>query len=135
MSLDIYLISDTVVKRDPAIFIRENGQTIEISREEWDERYPSCEPVMTGYSEDNCVYKANITYNLAPMAVKAGVYEYLWRPAENGIRVAAQLIIPLVQGIKLMYEDPEQFKALNPQNNWGSYDDFVPWLLRYLEAC
>lgn len=80
-------------------------------------------------------YSANITHNLGKMADAAGIYEHLWRPEEIGVTTAAQLIEPLEKGLALMKADPDKFKALNPANGWGSYDGFVPWIERYLEAC
>ena len=46
-----------------------------------------------------------------------------------------QLIEPLTNGIAAMKADPGKFIALEPENKWGTYDRFVPWLERLLEAC
>ena len=78
---------------------------------------------------------ANITHNLNEMASDAGIYEAVWRPENIGIEKAAQLIQPLEKGIALMKSDPERFKKFEPSNGWGGYDDFVPWLEKYLAAC
>lgn len=80
-------------------------------------------------------FSANITHNLGPMAAEAGIYNALWRPEEVGIHKAEQLISPLTKGLALMKADPEKFKKHNPLNKWGSYDGFVSWIERYLEAC
>jgi hypothetical protein len=77
----------------------------------------------------------NITYNLNEMAKEAGIYSIIWRPEENGIKRAAQLIEPLKAGIELLKSDPKRFIALEPDNKWGTYADFVPWLEQYLRAC
>ena len=69
------------------------------------------------------------------MAREAGIYEVCWRPDEIGITKAAQLIEPLRKGIELMRSDPDRFLKYNPSNGWGHYDDFIPWLECYLEAC
>lgn len=82
-----------------------------------------------------CFYTANITHNLNTMAGEAGIYEYLWQPEEKGVTKASQLIEPLRKGLELMKADPERFKKHNPENGWGSYDGFVPWIERYLAAC
>jgi hypothetical protein len=29
----------------------------------------------------------------------------------------------------------ERYRALEPENKWGTYDNFVPWVERYLAAC
>lgn len=81
------------------------------------------------------VYDANITHNLTRMAAEAGIYKHLWRPDEVGVETAGDLIEPLTEGLALMRSDPARFEKLNPPNGWGSYDGFVPWIERYLEAC
>lgn len=81
------------------------------------------------------VFDANYTHNCSTMAQEAGIYQHVWRPDEIGITQAGQLIAPLAAGIALMKAEPERFKALNPENGWGSYDTFLPWLERYLDAC
>lgn len=139
MSLDVYLTmpSDGASAEPPrnAIFIRQGGQTIEINRAEWDRRYPHREPVTVQTTSGEEAFSANITHNLTGMAAEAGIYEHLWRPDEIGITKARELIQPLTDGLALMRSEPERFKALNPPNGWGSYDGFVPWIARYLEAC
>lgn len=85
MSLDVYLSVPGAANRreGTGIFIRENGATREITRTEWDERFPGREPVtMADSEESNEVYSANITHNLGRMAAEAGIYEALWRPGE-----------------------------------------------------
>jgi hypothetical protein len=65
----------------------------------------------------------------------AGIYRCLWRPEECGIETAEQLIGPLEKGLALLYADPRAYKALEPENKWGTYDNFVPWLEALLAAC
>ena len=77
----------------------------------------------------------NITHNLGAMASEAGIYEACWRPEEIGITKAAQLIEPLRKGIAQMKADPARFEKHNSPNGWGLYENFLPWLERYLEAC
>lgn len=139
MSLDVYLTmpcdgANSAYPRD-AIFIREGGQKKEISRDEWNRRYPGREPVTVEKDQGNCVFEANITHNLNVMAKEAGIYQHLWHPDELGITKARQLIAPLANGLALMTSDPERFIAFNPDNGWGSYDIFVPWIASYLNAC
>lgn len=81
------------------------------------------------------VFTANITHNLNEMAAEAGIYKHLWRPDEIGITKAQELISPLTDGLALMQSEPDRFKALNPENGWGSYDGFLNWIARYIEAC
>lgn len=81
------------------------------------------------------VYDANITHNLGRMAKEAGIYEHLWRPAGIGVNRAWHLIEPLKDGIALMKSDPPRFAKHNADNSWGTYDQFLPWLEKLLEAC
>lgn len=81
------------------------------------------------------VFSANVTHNLNTMAEAAGIYKHLWRPDEIGITTAAELVQPLTDGLRLLVENPARFEALNPPNKWGSWEGFVPWVARYLEAC
>lgn len=81
------------------------------------------------------VFDANLTHNLAKMADEAGIYKALWRPEESGLKLAGELIPVLAEGLAWLERDPERFKALNPENGWGSYDTFVPVVRSYLQAC
>lgn len=79
------------------------------------------------------VFDANITHNLNKMAEEAGIYIYLWRPV--GIKTAAELIEPLKVGVQKMKDDPGHFKQFDAENGWGTYEDFVPWVEKYIAAC
>ena len=81
------------------------------------------------------VYSANVTHNLAPMAKEAGIYYHLWRPDEIGVTKASELIEPLREGLERLRSDPDKYRSMNPENGWGSYDNFLPWIERYIEAC
>lgn len=81
------------------------------------------------------VFSRNITHNLSKMADAAGIYYALWRPDEIGITTAAQLIEPLADGLALLKREPERFKALNPENGWGTYEGLVSMVEEYLCAC
>lgn len=82
------------------------------------------------------LYTAGYTHNCGEMAEEAGLYKYVWRPEEcPDVKTAADLIEPLRNGIALMREDPARFEAFNPDNGFGKYSTFLPWLERYLEAC
>ena len=138
MSLDVYLSdSDATRYRASRIFIRENGQTREISREEWDARYPGREPCVCPADEEPTseVYSGNVTHNLGKMALEASIYDCLWCPEETGVTTASQLIAPLEAGLSLLLAEPDRFKALNPTNGWGTYDGFVRFVREYLDAC
>lgn len=136
MSLDVYLTlphpQDDVKGR---IFIREDGQNKEITRAEWDARYPDREPFMVSSGDDGEVYSANITHNLAKMADEAGIYQALWRPEEIGVTQAEQLIAPLRDGLALLSGDSDRFQRFNPSNGWGTYEAFCRFVADYLAAC
>jgi hypothetical protein len=119
------------------IYVREDGQTRAISHEEWDAKNPGREPYTCGDGdeEDDTVFDLNITHNLSVMASEAGIYNAVWRPDENGITQARQLIPILENGIAKMEADPERFRKHNPPNGWGNYEVFLPWLKEYLNAC
>jgi len=140
MSLDVYLEADsppTSPNGGSGIFVRRNGETVEISREEWDRAFPGQEPVVltTEYGVDFTVYDRNITHNLGKMANAAGVYYACWRPEERGWSKARDLIEPLEAGLRRLRNDPETFKVHNPSNGWGDYDGLVRFVTEYLQAC
>jgi hypothetical protein len=76
----------------------------------------------------------NITHNLNTMADKAGIYDCLWRPEENEISTASDLIPLLDAGIKKLESEPEKYKAMNPENGWGSYDGLLRCAKAILES-
>jgi hypothetical protein len=80
-------------------------------------------------------FSSNITHNLGKMAEEAKIYGIVWRPEENGIKKAKHMIEPLRKAIADMKANPERFKKHNSPNGWGMYEDFVPWLEKYLKAC
>jgi hypothetical protein len=137
MSLDIYLTMPGVKRTKPAgrIFVREGGQTKELTRAEWDAKNPGFEPVTCGEAETDAVYEANITHNLGRMADAVGIYKCLWHPDELGITKASQLIEPLRAGLSLLLSDRDGFEQFNAENGWGTYEQFGPWLERLLQAC
>ena len=137
MSLTVYLELDKpVTKKGSGIFIREKGATREITREEWDKKFPDAVPfTVVEDEESNEVYSANITHNLNKMAEAAGIYQSLWRPEEIGATHARQLIRRLEVGLKKLINSPDDFKKFNPANGWGDYEALVAFVSNYLEAC
>jgi hypothetical protein len=139
MSLDVYLDLEDAPKKEggSGIYVRENGKVREISRAEWDERFPGMEPLVAGSddAEEGLVYHDDITHNLNDMAKAAGIYKHLWRPDEVGVKLAADLIEPLRIGLEKLKADPEKYKQYNPDNGWGDYEDLVEFVENYLEAC
>ena len=136
MSLDIYLeMPNPMGERRKAIFVRDDGQTREITRNEWDARHPGREPATVEIGGDNCVFDRNITHNLNKMASEAGIYEALWRPDEIGVTKAKELIGPLTDGLVRLKAEPEKFRAFSPSNGWGTYEGLVDFVEAYLGAC
>jgi hypothetical protein len=81
-------------------------------------------------------FSANITHNLTAMADFIGVYEFLWRPEEAGVIYANQLIYPLERALEKLQTYPiDQFRKLEPENKWGTYEGLLRFITEYLEAC
>ena len=136
MSLWVYLTIDEKVSQDgTGIFVRENGQTKEITRAEWDEKFPGREPIVVKQEDSNEVFSYNITHNLNTMATAAGIYNHLWRPEEIGITQAHELIEPLGVGLYELIAKPDFFKRYDSPNGWGVYENLVVFVEKYLEAC
>jgi hypothetical protein len=138
VSLDFYLEADEPKLADsgPRIFVRREGQNVEITREEWDRLNPGRKPVtFSGEEETRELFSANITHNLCQMADEAGIYRCLWRPDENGIRVGSEMVVFLEAGIALLRAEPERFKKFNPENGWGDYHGLVRFAEIVLAAC
>jgi hypothetical protein len=81
-------------------------------------------------------YSSNITHNLGAMAEAVGIYKHLWRPEElhDGPIKANELIEPIAAGLALLESDPVRFEKFNSANGWGLYENFVPFVRKYLEA-
>ena len=137
MSLDVYLTTpEKRARTGSGIFVREDGATRELSRAEWDEKFPGREPVVVKQDgETDEAYSSNITHNLGAMANAAGIYDHLWQPETIGIGKAYQLIAPLEKALVDLKADPERFKKHNPSNGWGTYEIFVSFVKDYLDAC
>ena len=137
MSLSVYLVLEPTSKRGSGIFVRRNGENVEITREEWDQAFPGQEPVFMAaeYGVDCTVYSRNITHNLGGMAHAAGLYEACWRPEERGWSKAKDLIEPLSSGLGQLASDPKKYEIFNPSNGWGDYGQLVSFVSDYLKAC
>ena len=81
------------------------------------------------------VYSDNITHNLNKMAQEAGLYDALWRPDENGLTHAYQLIPILEKGLAELRAHPEVYEQFNPANGWGDYVGLICFVRDYLKAC
>lgn len=138
MSLDVYLTlpGAAPAEQGSGIFVREGGRTREVARAEWDRTHPGREPYVCKYSgEPGRAYHGNVTHNLGRMARAAGVYMPLWRPEECGITKARELVAPLSAGLAALESNLAGYRALNPENGWGTYEGLVAFVREYLEAC
>ena len=83
------------------------------------------------------VFDANITHNLNKMAeaVSHEFYLAVWHPEDLEIETAKQLHNYLLDGLLELKKNPEYYQKFNSPNGWGMYENFVPWLEKYLEAC
>ncbi len=115
MSLDVYL----TVPRAP-----EPG-----------DHHCNCEFCGHCASSTTQVFWRNTTHNHGGIAEAVGVYKACWRPDENGITKASQLIEPLRAGLALLEATPEAFRHLEPDNGWGSVEGFTDFVRSYLRAC
>jgi hypothetical protein len=71
----------------------------------------------------------NYTSNCGPMwrAAGADLAEYHGKPA-------SECIPSLRAAVAAMEADPAKYKAMNPENGWGSYDSLLPALREMLAA-
>lgn len=117
-------------------------------------KWTSYDAGVTLIEDNEIVYETNITHNLGEMADKAGIYEALWRPyqlkkdydktnhseAEHAFEetnsVKASEIIEIIQkGLDDLKKRPKYFEKFNSSNGWGTYEHFVPFVEKYLNAC
>jgi len=96
-------------------------------------RCPACHHRF--FAGNDVIYWANITHNLGEMANNAGLYAILWRPEEEGVEFAGELIKPLSKGLDKLKSKPDFFKQFNPANGWGDYEALVKFVSSYLDAC
>ena len=120
------------------------------------ERMTSYDKEKTFVNDLKCVYDSNITHNLGTLAQKANLYDALWRPYllhkefdpkwlddnelecafEGQYIVYAKDIIPSIEeGLKDLKRKPEYFEQFNSPNGRGMYENFVPFVEKYLTAC
>lgn len=140
MSLDIYIISPEPVKRkSTGIWVRDNGQTRELTREEAIERFPDADPesIQEIEIETNEFWHGNITGNLHEMAEECfpdveSLYDLLWRDEEPNdiIYYVYQLFACLIE----LQDNPDTYKPFNPSNGWGTYEQLVEFVRSFIHA-
>jgi hypothetical protein len=91
------------------------------------------------------------------MAMEAGCYEVLWRPyilhkdfnkdkigddydLENKFKLehpmqAKDILHLLEKSLVILKNDSERFKKFNPSNKWGTYENLVSVIEKYIENC
>ena len=127
MGLDLYFYKKGINLqeiRDNISNLHEKKRAIEEEIEQLEDTYDDAE-----------LASLNITHNLNKMAEAAELYEVLWRPEEIGITSASQMIPSLEKGIKELEADPEKYKAFNPPNGWGTYENLVSFCRSALHWC
>jgi hypothetical protein len=81
------------------------------------------------------VYSCNITHNLGAMAKACGLYKLLWRPEELEFTTAGEFLPYLRKGIAELAAYPTIYKEYHAENGWGTYDDFLPFVNKFIAAC
>jgi hypothetical protein len=98
-------------------------------------KHVSYDDCNTWTAEYEMVFDCYITHNLVKMAEHANLYKVLWRPEELGFEKAEQVLPLLREGLAKLKEDPDTFKLFNPESGWGSYENLVNVVGKYIEAC
>ena len=81
------------------------------------------------------VWEGNITHNLTGMANALGVYGVVWRPEENGIEAARDLLPRLAEAIDELRNNTEAYVQYEAENGWGTIGGFLCFLCDYDAAC
>lgn len=80
---------------------------------------------------DSTVHEKNITGNLTPMLREAGIY----LGDEQWIDQPGSVMLSTVQrAIDRMVDCPPAYRALNPENGWGSYEVALETLIGLRDA-
>lgn len=68
----------------------------------------------------------NLTYNLSPMLRAAGLPGWVTYDGKPAAQVGREVLKVLDD----MAGDPEKWRAMNPENGWGDYDECLQGRLR-----
>lgn len=79
------------------------------------------------------LHEQNITHNLGKMAEKLGIYTILW--GHKRVANAGKIVEPLTQAIDKMKSCPDEYRQFDASNGYGTYDDFLPWLIELRNNC
>ena len=82
-------------------------------------------------------FSRNTRHNHGSMAKQLGVYYPLWRPELCGFSQASELLPFLEVAVDLLKHEEvwKQLRACEPENGWGSTEDFETFLHDILNAC
>lgn len=145
MSLDIYIISPTPIKKkSTGIWVRDDGKTRELSKAEAEERYPNAD-IQEIEIETNEFWHGNITHNLIKMAQECrmecdpqheglSLYDLLWRddyPWEMSHLEYTQCLMACLVSLT---DEPERYRQYNPSNGWGTYEQLVEFVKSFIHA-
>lgn len=145
MSLDLYIRSKTPVShKGTGVYVRRNGETVELSPEEVKEQYPNTNIDVTEYTDDIYWHK-NITHNLGKMASNVltpngiTLYSLLWRPEETNLLTkdncpTKSYIENVVAATTILGLHPEDYEKFNPENGWGSYKQLLKFCESYCKV-
>ena len=146
MSLDLYIKSKTPIhKRGTGVYVRENGQTIELqTMEEVRAHFPDADlsHITVHDYEDVDFGHGNITHNMNKMASEAPVegteltlYDLLWRPDEHNFATAGSpgYREDVLKGYLFLRDHKEELLPLNPGNGWGNYDQLLAFTHDFLQ--
>lgn len=139
MSLDIYIISPTPIKKkSTGIWVRDNGKTRELTKAEAEERYPDTD-IQEIDIETTIIWHGNITHNLAEMASDClswgdcNLCDLLWRDEQPAFDKWFY-VSHLTYCLNVLENDPEHYKQFNPHNGWGTYEQLCKFVEDFIIA-
>lgn len=149
MSLDITIITpEPIKKKRTGVYVRINGRTCELTKEEAIVHFPDVDPntIIEEEIETNEFWYGNITHNLTEMAEDClsfeeeyqhyNLYDLLWRDTQvpfTGVYLNIY-IAHLAYCLYVLKNDPDHFKKFNPENGWGTYEQLVNFVEDFIKA-
>ena len=142
-------LNEEVFQHGTGVYIRENGQTIELkTMEEVRAHFPDSD--LSHISEFDCeddeFWHGNITHNMTNMASEVPIegtewtlYDLLWQPHEQGFDKAGApgYRESVLKGYLYLRGHKEELLPFNPDNGWGNYallldftEDFLLHLIK-----
>ena len=78
------------------------------------------------------VWEWNVTHNLSQMWRAAGIFNEIYN--SEGVE-ASEVVDRLNHGLRMMTHHPEAYRALEPSNGWGTYENAIEFIGNFIEAC